>query len=215
MMKHSDQTTADLSFINVTADAAVEKGLSSPCCQGGERNMSQHSLTCHAGAPSILSELNKPSPSEQTRPHKLTRSSSVAWAAQWDVNTGEFGGLIRLRGWRGKQIRMSYREDKTWKIKAGDPGKCLTHIFCCIHLFIVILKCLFTSLGGWKIHFSLKKTMALNKPNKVFFLHKMKNEKFNYSATLKLQLITFCFGWRTALKTGFLLFLRKKWFMII
>lgn len=78
MMKHSDQTTADLSFINVTADAAVEKGLSSPCCQGGERNMSQHSLTCHAGAPSILSELSKPSPSEQTRPHKLTRSSFVA-----------------------------------------------------------------------------------------------------------------------------------------
>lgn len=67
MMKHSDQTRANPSFINVTAEAVVEKGPLSPCCPGGERNMSQHSLTCHTATPSILRWMGREGTAHQSR----------------------------------------------------------------------------------------------------------------------------------------------------
>lgn len=66
MMKHSDQTRANPSFINVTAEAVVEKGSLSPCCPGKGRNTSQHSLTCHTATPSILVWVKRESTAHQS-----------------------------------------------------------------------------------------------------------------------------------------------------
>lgn len=87
MMKHSDQTRANPSYINVTAEAVVEKGPLSPCCPGGERNTSQHSSymsRCHSINPA-LGEKRKHSSSEQTRPHKHLRCAPQ-WA-EWQSKT--------------------------------------------------------------------------------------------------------------------------------
>lgn len=76
MMKHSDQTRTNPSYINVTAEAVVEKGPLSPCCPGGERNTSQHSLTCHAATPSIQRWVKRESTAHQSR-HGHTNTSAA------------------------------------------------------------------------------------------------------------------------------------------
>lgn len=93
MMKHSDQTRANPSFINVTAEAVVEKGPLSPRCPGGERNTSQHSLTCHPATPSIPAPggTREHGSSEQTRPHKHLgcapqRQNKTLAALRWGVS---------------------------------------------------------------------------------------------------------------------------------
>lgn len=72
MMKHSDQTRANPSFINVTAVVVVEKGPLSPLLPG---RWMQHVATlsymslCHSINP-VLGEEGKHSSSEPTRPRK-------------------------------------------------------------------------------------------------------------------------------------------------
>jgi len=76
MMKHLDQSRANPSFINVTADAVTEKGFPSPCYPGRERNTSQHSLTSHTATPSLLSQMKKESTARQSG-HGHTNTTAV------------------------------------------------------------------------------------------------------------------------------------------
>ncbi|KAK5873612.1 hypothetical protein PBY51_018638 [Eleginops maclovinus] len=74
-MKCWDHTTADPSFIKVTAQAVAERSL---CCPGWERNAPQHSLTCRSATPSILHRLERGKALKSRHSHTNTFSCSSA-----------------------------------------------------------------------------------------------------------------------------------------
>lgn len=71
MIKHSDQTTANLSFINVTADVVAEKGLPVPLTRQGMQHVA--TLLLVAATPSIKHWVERESTARQSRQgHKNT-----------------------------------------------------------------------------------------------------------------------------------------------
>lgn len=102
MIKHSAQTRANPSFINVTADVVAEKGLPVPLLP---RQWMQHTatLTCHGcSINQSLGGKRKHSSSEQTRTHKHLRRDQ-------DIHATLVTGLCTAWADRCAEQRQQYR----------------------------------------------------------------------------------------------------------
>lgn len=122
MMKHSDQTRANPSFINVTAEAVVERAPLSLCCPGRERNASQHSLTCHAATPSILRRVERERV-QLIRADEATQTPQLgSSAAEQDINTAVVRGLCSARVAQWVELNIGHLGPNRQRINLQSGG---------------------------------------------------------------------------------------------